>query len=165
MAKSVAALRVAGTRTGSSAEATIVSADWKTYFGMRSIFIRTGCTHLCERESAERFTSLRLSWHSIRLSLCFPPMMRTCHTSLWNPVYGMRAIFVERLYLRPHRQHIRQHSWICVAPKLWRCRLIWITDRRWPWRYYKSTCVTGIKLFICDYKCKKVSYKKSTKRD
>lgn len=88
MAKSVAALRVLGQIVGGS-------DDFKC--GLKDIFrdafyIYTHwCTHLCARESAERFTSLRLSRHSMRLSLCFPHDAYTCHTSLWNPVYGMRA--------------------------------------------------------------------------
>lgn len=68
-----------GNPDGLPAEATILSADWKTYFGTRSIFTRR-CAHLCARESAERFTRLRLPRHSTRL--LFRPgellLERTC---------------------------------------------------------------------------------------
>lgn len=123
--KTTVALKVAR----SPAEATILSADWKTYFGTRSIFTR-GCAHLCARESAERFTRLRLSRHSTRLSLSF------LHTTIRTYVQRVRTIRRSGIPLTKRKQSCirasslttdRQHSRIYVAPKLRRCHLTWIT--------------------------------------
>lgn len=122
------ALRATGTRTDRLGGSDDFKCGLKDIFRDAFYIYTYWCTHLCARESAERFTRLRLSRHSTRLSLCFPPI----------DAYMPRVVLESRLryacesssgdFIFGHRQHIRQHSWIYVAPKLYRCRL----TNYWP---------------------------------
>lgn len=107
-----AALKVVESPDGLPAEATILSADWKTYFGTRSIFTR-GRTHL--RESAERFTRLRLFWHSTQLSLWSPGYVRACvratRRSLASRLRNAVRNLVSRHHLWPPTGNIGRFMW------------------------------------------------------